>query len=64
MGRERREEQACEAQGRSLFDCADLSVRGPPGPTDTGTSHRCLGSPPHSHRMSLNRITSEPQEAE
>lgn len=31
VGWEWREEQACEAQGRSLFDCADLSVRGPPG---------------------------------
>lgn len=31
VGRERREEQACEARGGSLFDCADLSVRAPPG---------------------------------
>lgn len=31
---------------------------------DTGTSHRCLGRPLHSHRLSLNRVTSEPQEAE
>lgn len=34
----------------------------PPGPTDTGTSHRCLGKlgkPAHSYGMPLNRVTSE-----